>query len=258
MLQSGITILSFILGICVGSFLLVVVTRLAENKSFLSGRSACDACGHTLSPFDLVPLFSYILLKGHCRYCHSVLSPFYWIVELVTGFIFALTSLSLMPLLPSVLFFEMLIGMWFVIGGLEVIFFSDLWYGYIPDGATILIGIIGILHAWQFHALFSSLFAGIGAGLFFLLLLVGTKGRGMGWGDVKYVVAMGFLLGIGSTLVGLYIAFITGALVALALVIFHKMKLRGSTIPFGPFLVFGTLAALTYGEVLWKWYLHFI
>ncbi|HXS15496.1 MAG TPA: prepilin peptidase, partial [Candidatus Saccharimonadales bacterium] len=82
-----IVIFLFIFGICLGSFLGVVIDRVPQKKTILYGRSVCDFCGHTLSAVDLVPVFSFLFLRGKCRYCKKKLSPFYLFIEIFTGLI---------------------------------------------------------------------------------------------------------------------------------------------------------------------------
>jgi prepilin signal peptidase PulO-like enzyme (type II secretory pathway) len=97
----------------------------------------------------------------------------------------------------------------------------------------------------------------IGASLFFLLLVLITKGKGMGLGDVKYGAFMGLLLGYPGIVVGLYTAFLTGALVGVILIIAKKRKF-GQIIPFGPFLVLGTVVAMFWGNQLLNWLWHYL
>jgi prepilin signal peptidase PulO-like enzyme (type II secretory pathway) len=100
------------------------------------------------------------------------------------------------------------------------------------------------------------LFSASGAFLFFLLLFLFTKGKGMGFGDVKFAFLMGLILGFPKIIVSLYVAFLTGAIVGCILIIWRKKRMSGSSIPFGPFLVVGTLIAIFYGEILFKGFLR--
>ncbi len=257
MLTLLVILFSFILGSCVGSFLLVVVERSEKNKSFLWGRSQCDFCHHTLNLGDLVPLFSFLALGGKCRYCQKKLSMSYWIVEAVSGVLFVLPVLFLSHL--SLVSWFIIGGWWILLSSFFIIFLSDFWYGIIPDGATLIITLLGVLRAWFIlHTLPLALLTGVGSCLIFLTLFLLTRGRGMGLGDVKLAGALGLLLSWPQITVALYSSFISGALLALVLIIQKKKKLHGSTLAFGPFLVVGALIALTYGDMIWNWYIHLL
>lgn len=245
----------FLLGIFIGSFLNVLVDRLPREESIIKGRSHCESCGHTLFWYDLIPLFSFLQLQGKCRYCNVSLSLYYPLVELVTGVFFVLTfifipSESIMYYVLSIKGLISLSYYLFIVSSLIVIFFTDLKYGIIPDKVlypAILITFSYILLNTN-YMLQNYLLSAIGACMLFLLLFLGTRGRGMGFGDVKYAFFMGLLLGFPHIVVGLYIAFLTGAAISLILIVWGKKKLKGSTIPFGPFLVFGTLVSLFWGD----------
>ncbi len=245
----------FFFGLVVGSFLNVLIDRLPRDEQIFKGRSYCESCKYKLSFSDLIPVLSFVLLQGKCRYCHSPLSYYYPIVEITTGLLFVLSFVYLQQ------FF--IVYYLFLISFLIVIFFTDLKYGIIPDKILFPAIIISFLffvftseESWLRRLSLppsevgGRLLAGAGAFLFFLFLFLVTKGRGMGFGDVKYVILMGLVLGFPNIVVGLYIAFLTGAIVSIILVLWGKKKLRGSTIPFGPFLVFGTIAAMFFGDLL--------
>ncbi|MBI2430419.1 MAG: prepilin peptidase [Candidatus Levybacteria bacterium] len=231
----------FVFGLFIGSFLNVLIDRLPRDEQIFRGRSYCELCKHKLSFSDLVPVLSFVYLKGKCRYCHTPLSYYYPLVEITTGLLFVL----------SFVFFKQFLIVYylFLISSLIVIFFTDLKYGIIPDKILFPAIIATVIFNFQF-SIFNYLISAIGSFLFFFCLWAVTRGKGMGFGDVKYVILMGLILGFPHILVGLYIAFLTGAVVSLILVLWGKKKLKGSTIPFGPFLVFGTIVALFWGERL--------
>ncbi len=238
----------FIIGIFVGSFLNVVIDRLPRKEGFVTGRSHCDLCGHTLAWYDLVPLLSYALLLGKCRYCKKFIGYEYPLVELTTGILFCIIPL-LYPAIPMLSLLDTL----FIFSIFVVIFYTDLWYGIIPD-ITLLLGIVALIPIFVMHPtlLLSSVLSGVVACLFFLALFLGTRGRGMGFGDVKLALLLGLLLGYPRIIVSLYIAFLTGAGIALILILWRKKKLRGDTIPFGPFLILGAVLGLLFGNFLWE------
>lgn len=239
----------FLYAIAIGSFLNVLADRFARNESVVKGRSYCESCKKTLGLLDLVPVFSFLFLRGRCRYCRKKLSWYYPIVEITTGILFVYTFWWLQPLVnPS---FN-LIYYFFLVSSLIVIFFADIKYGIIPDKVlfpAIIISFLYILLTIP-HLFFSHLLSAIGAFLFFFLIFFLTRGKGMGFGDVKFAFLIGLVLGFPNIIVAFYIAFLTGALISLILIAGGKKKLRGSTIPFGPFMVFGMFIALYFGEYI--------
>lgn len=246
-------VLFFIIGVFFGSFFNVLIDRIPREEEFMVGRSHCDFCGHTLSWYDLFPLFSFILLKGKCRYCHTFIGWKYPVIEVTTGLCFAFTasqSVSASPI-ETIL----LLG---IIGCILIIFYTDLFSGIIPDIILIPLFLLEITRFFVLHqAVFPVLVSFLGAGLFFLSLFFITRRKGIGLGDVKYAFAMGILLGFPGIIIGLYIAFLTGAMIALILIVERKKKF-GSAIAFGPFLVLGTFIALFWGTPLWDLIKHII
>lgn len=245
-------ILLFILGLSVGSFLNVLIDRLPQNESIL-GRSRCDHCKHQLSWYDLIPLLSFFLIQRRCRYCKYKLFWQYPIVELITGFLFVYTFTTMMYIIEANRFYFVVVYTLILISGLITIFVTDLKYRIIPDqvlGFLLLSSFIFILFS-QTVDFSSHLVSAIGAFILFLSLTIFTRGKGMGLGDVKFAFVIGMILGIPLIIVALYLSFLTGAVISLILVIRGKKTMK-STIPFGPFLVFGAFAALFYGESLWE------
>lgn len=242
----------FIIGISIGSFLNVVIDRLPFGKP-ITGRSHCDRCGKILSWFDLVPLFSFLFLCGRCRFCKAKLSWYYPIVELTTGILFILTCITIIKIFTVIIIIGLVFFL-FIVSSLIVIFFTDLKYGIIPDKVvypTIVITFLFIIFHFPF-SISQHIFSAFGSFLFFLLLFFITRGRGMGLGDVKFAFLQGLLLGWPNILIGVYAAFLTGAVAAIILVVWGKKRFRGSTIPFGPFLVIGTIIALFWGAAIWQ------
>lgn len=254
-------VIIFIFGLLVGSFLNVLVDRLPRGKSIIKGRSHCDKCKKELAWYDLVPLFSFLFLKGKCRYCRTPLSLYYPLIELTTGIMFALiflfvggASINAITIINIITFIYYL----FIVSSLIVIFFADLKYGIIPDKVIFPAILVSFVYLFIVH---NSLFlihfwSAVGACIFFLLLFLITKGRGMGFGDVKFAFLMGLSLGFPNIVVGLYVAFLTGAIVGCILIIWQKKRIRGVSIPFGPFLVIGTLSAIFFGEFLMRNFLR--
>jgi len=258
----------FIFGLVIGSFLNAVIYRLWEKKSFLKGRSFCPHCKHTLSWKDLIPLLSFLFLRGKCRYCGKKISLQYPLVEILTGILFVLIfwawdlgfdwSLVIGIWDFFTLFYLLIIGCFLII-----IFVYDLKHFIIPDkiifpAIFIVLGfrIWDLIGHWSlgFEDL-KPFFAAFGASLFFLAIVLISQGKGMGLGDVKLAFFMGLFLGFPKVLVALFLAFLIGAIIGVGLIL-AKRKTMKSEVPFGPFLVIGTFIALFWAENLINWYLN--
>ncbi|HWY79691.1 MAG TPA: prepilin peptidase [Candidatus Sulfotelmatobacter sp.] len=271
-------LLIFVFGTTVGSFIGVIVDRLSSKEPIWKGRSHCDHCRHTLHAFDLIPLISFFLLKGKCRYCHKRLSWFYPLVEFSTGIAYLAIGIALLQQ-PTYLigqFAYQLVFLYYflLIGALVTIFFADVRYGIIPFKFVTFAFLVTLVWDIVFPFLPLSpyirqflgfqtnisniIISAVGAGGFFFLLFAITKGRGMGFGDVVYACLMGFTLGFPRVILGLYIAFVTGAIISLILIALKKKKFNGGTIPFGPFLVFGTIISLLWGDVAIAYLMRFL
>lgn len=241
-----LTTLLFILGLFIGSFLNVISDRLYRGETFIKGRSYCESCKHTLSFFDLFPVISFLFLGGKCRYCGKKLSWYYPFSELLTGMLFVAVYFAVgISSLTLLLFYVCIVSC------MIIIFTSDLKYGIIPDKVVYPALVITLL----FQAITNSpllqeyILSALGSGSFFLLLFLVTKGRGMGFGDVKFAFFMGLLLGFPGIVYALYIAFLTAAFVSLILILWGKKHIK-STVPFGPFLVSGTLLVFLFPQYI--------
>lgn len=246
-------LVAFIFGSLFGSFLNVLIDRLSTGRGFLTGRSYCEHCKKELKAIDLIPLFSYLWLRGKCRYCKTKIPPRLFLVEFLSGII---ASVAFSAYLQGIMALPSSILLFLIFWGLLGIFFADIEYGIIPD---LLVGIV--LIATLPYVVISGanfmnhLLSAFGAFLFFFMLFTLTRGKGMGFGDVKLVFALGLLLGFPGIIASLYLAFLTGAGVSIILVIWRKLRFYGGTIPFGPFLVGGAVIAFFYGELLLSYFL---
>jgi prepilin signal peptidase PulO-like enzyme (type II secretory pathway) len=260
--------LIFLAGIIVGSFLNVVIDRLPFNKSILYPPSHCPHCRHRLRFFDLVPIFSFFYLKRKCRYCKAEISWYYPFIETVTGLLFVLTTYmvvgqSVDVFIEQLMQFSFVIYLFLIMSIMVIIFFIDLKYGIIPFRVvTFALGVISVrnilLAGLDMSNIFHYLLTGICVFFIFFLLFYFTRGRAIGFGDVFYSLMMGYLLGFPNIVLGVYIAFLTGALISLILVLLSKKRLKGGTIPFGPFLVFGTIISLFWGDPIIKAILSYL
>lgn len=242
-------ILLFIIGLFFGSFYGVIIYRVPKNESILFPSSHCNHCRKKLAFYDMIPVISYIMLDGKCRYCHVPVPFSYPVIELLTGIAFAYSYF-----LPHPNIFFLLYHI-FILSILIIIFFTDLWYGMIPF--FVMLPSLVLSFGWLIFATpaltLSHVLAGIGAALIFLIFYFI---KGMGFGDVVFVLWMGFILGFPNIIVGIYLAFVFGALLSLLLVARSKFTIKDA-IPFGPFLVAGTFIALTAGQRLLSYFFIF-
>ena len=238
--------LIFILGLSVGSFLNVCVDRLSKGKSLL-GRSQCDFCHKSLEPVDLIPVLSFFVQKGRCRYCHKKLSWYYPFMELLTGMVF----LFLWIYLPYSIYVKSLYL--FLFSTLIVIFFADVKYQIIPDEMQVafLAASVALLVAqdgpFLWSALFRHLLEGAAVMAPMYLIYAFSKGRALGLGDVKFSFILGVFLGVLWGYIALYLGFVFGAVVGIYLLFAKKKKMK-SKIAFGPFLVLGLTAVLFFSK----------
>lgn len=259
--------ISFLIGISIGSFLNCFVYRLEVSEK-PSGRSYCPKCKHQLSYKDLFPLFSYLWLRGKCRYCKEKISIEYPIVEFFTGLLFLFSFLFLSN---SGIFLELsmfgivtLLYLFIVLSFLVLVFVYDLKHSIIPDFATFsLIGISFLYLVLEsfiekdFNIFLSGVLSAISIFLFFFFLFYFTKGRGMGFGDVKFVIFMGLFLRFPNIILAFFLSFSLGAIIGLLLIFLKRKKLK-SEVPFAPFLIIGTFIAYFYGARIIDIYLSYV
>ncbi len=230
-----VNIYIFLVGAALGSFLNVVASRVPKNQSLL-GRSYCQSCQHRLGSLDLFPIFSYFFLRGRCRYCHKPIGLIHPLFEIITGLIVLVWFLKtgmFINLSQILILIIMLMALTLAL--------ADYYYQIIPDEFLLIMLILAFL--W--HQTMTVDFLGgalLGAVGFYILYAL-SKGKAMGYGDVKYAFVMGLILPLSSLGIALYLAFLTGGLVSAILILIKKKKLK-STISFGPFLSFGLIVSL--------------
>ncbi len=253
--------LIFLFGLVVGSFLNCLIYRLEINKS-VRGFSFCPKCKKRLTTKDLFPLFSFLFLKGRCRYCKEPISIQYPLVEFFTGIIFLLSFLSFYPILTIWAFLNFFLTL-FIFSLLVVIFVYDAKHLIIPNQIIYPAIFASLLYAlslsfkYEINLFTPHLISASLAFLFFLLLYLLTKGKGIGFGDVRYAFFMGAFLGYPNVIIGLFFSYFLGGIVGIALLISGK-KGRKSKIAFGPFLILGTFIAFFLGDLILNWYLSLI
>lgn len=248
----------FAVGSVFGSFINAATWRLHKGKDFIHGRSECVHCGHKLSARDLIPIISWLLLRARCRYCGKAISRRYPVVEIVTGIVFAWSFVA-WNFGPDFAFVQLVFWLLLAVG-LIMLAEYDLRWMLLPDKILLPLGGLALVQLITFSvlnqsgkALIDSLMAALLAALFFYGLFAYSKGRWMGGGDVKLVFVMGLLLGLANTLIALLIAFNVAALISLVLIATRKMG-RKDYIPFGPFLIGGTIVAMLHGTQLFEAY----
>ena len=237
-MQLYLLIAAGIFGAIVGSFINALSYRFNTGRG-MGGRSFCDTCGHTLGPLDLVPVFSYLFLRGRCRYCRAKISIQNPLVEVAAALLSALIWAA-QPGLASYAF-------WFVVWmTLLFVVVYDLRHTIIPWRCSILLALLSLVSvSFDFHTLsfvMPSYFALVAGPLLamplFLLSLV-SRGRLMGWGDSGLELSRGWVLGLSAGATALMCAFWSGALLGLTLIVLKKGLRMNSELPFAPFLVFG-------------------
>lgn len=271
-----------VLGLCFGSFANALVWRLHEQEklagkkkadkkyvdrlSIRHGRSMCPHCHHELAVKDLVPVLSWLWLKGKCRYCGRPISPQYPLVELATAGLFVASYLwwptALQPtatsLWPNVLF-----GLWIImlVGFIALIVYDLRWY-LLPN--RIIYPLTGLALTWAVISLLTTdrtvvglskavLAVAIGGGLFYVLFQV-SKGKWIGGGDVR----LGWLLGLvvltpARAILMIFLASLLGTAVSLPLLAIKRLQ-KNSVVPFGPFLILATFIVQLFGISLLTWY----
>lgn len=238
--------LIFIFGITIGSFLNVCIYRIPRGETVVTTPSHCMTCGHKLSWFELLPLFSYIFLRGRCRSCKSQISPQYPIIEAVNGLlyvlVFAVNGLNLISIIYALFTSALLV--------LTVI---D-WRTYeIPISINIFILVLGCLKVvLDFNNFLDYLIGFFIVSGFLLVLYMITKGRAIGGGDIKLMAVAGLLLGWQLIVLAFLIGCVLGSILHLI-----RMKVSGADrmLAMGPYLSAGLFIAMLWGNSFINWYL---
>ncbi len=254
-MEAILIIIFFLLGMTIASFLNVCIDRLPAHQSLVFPPSHCTACNRRLAVKDLIPIFSYLWLRGRCRYCGAAIPRRILWVELGTAVLFGLAcwrfgvSIELAVSLFYICIFVVLMVIdWEkglilnkivlpAIGAAIVI--SAAFSLFLPD--IEIVPFIGRAAAG----------GGIGLGLFFVIVVVSREG--MGWGDVKLAALIGLVTGFPLVFIALLIGVVLGGVVAVLLLLF-KIKGRKEAIPFGPFLAIAAIATLLWGNSILSWY----
>ncbi len=244
---------TFLFGAVIGSFLNVCIYRLPDHESIVFPASHCRACSRVLSWYENVPLLSYLLQRGKCRTCGAHFSSRYFWVELLTAFL----SIALVSRFGLTL---TTVGYFLFVASLVTVTFIDLDHQIIPDVISLPGVLVGLLFSLvSSHISFWDSLAGaaIGAGVLLAVALGYTAitGReGMGGGDVKLLAMIGAFLGWRSVPFTLFAASCIGSIIGV-IVMARRNANSQLALPFGPFLAFGAISYLFFGERLINWYL---
>lgn len=256
-----IYILVGIFGLCVGSFLNVVIYRVPEGMSLATPSSHCTSCGYNLRWYDNIPILSYLILGGKCRKCKTHISIRYTLVEIANMILWVVAAILFWKESTESIVYACMAML--AISVLICIFFIDLEHMLIFNRFTISIVVLGLVAMFfdDYTSIWDHVIGGVSGGLLFVGLYFGAilvlKKEGFGWGDVKLVGAAGLLLGWQKLILAMLIASILGSIVLLIVKLVNKDE-NGKEYPFAPFIVVGIMTALLFGTPIITWYLNLI
>ncbi|WP_019413861.1 A24 family peptidase [Paenisporosarcina sp. TG20] len=241
------TLYFFLYGLIFGSFFNVVGLRLPKDESIVSPPSRCTICDRRLTIKDLVPVLSFVFLKGKCRGCGTKIHWLYPVMELATGLLFAFAYWQLgfsLELVVAILFISMLV----------IITVSDLAYMLIPDKVLLFFGVLLIIARFlsPLDPWWDSVIGAAGGFGLLLLIAIVSKG-GMGGGDIKLFAVIGLVLGLIPTLLTLFIAAFIGSIVGVIHLRRSKQG-RKTPVPFGPSIALAAIIVYFYGSQMLDWY----
>ncbi len=246
----------FIYGLIIGSFLNVCIYRIPRGESIAWPGSHCPACTHSLSWYDNIPLFSYLVLKGKCRHCMTSISAQYPLVESLNAVLYIIMY-EKFGFGADFIFYSLISSV------LVAIIFIDLKEMIIPDSLVLCILVLSVIHKAINYFLYGispeliGSFLGllVAGGLFAAIVLLSCGG--MGGGDVTLIGALGFVLGVKYIVLNIFLSFVLGAIISIVLLA-TKIKTRKDPIPFGPFIVLGFFITSLWGKVIINWYFNIL
>lgn len=248
-------ILVIVLGLVWGSFLNVVIYRLPRGLSLVRPPSSCPKCGRRIKWYDNIPVLSYLLLGGKCRFCRAKISVVYPAVEVLTAGCFLLVYFH------NLKFFDLqLLADGLFVSALIALGFIDFSHQIIPDHITIPVLILALVYApfrYDLKLKQALLGAVLGGGfllIVYLIYLLWRKKEGLGMGDVMMMLMVGAYLGVGRTVLTLFLSSVVGAIVGLLLMKLRRKDLQFA-LPFGTFIAPAAFVSLIWGEAIIGWYL---
>lgn len=251
---------TLLLGACVGSFISLLIERIYKKESgILLGRSHCPACKKVLKALHLIPILSYIYLKGKCAFCKRKISPLYPTIELTSALVYLMLYLYYpMAIFHDISGMTIIVLQCYIFFALIFTFFYDLKYMIISDRILLPAIVIAFLLPTLdgYPLTFLQALAGFSIPtLFFLIQIFISNGRWLGGGDLRIGALMGAFLGVSKVLVALFSAYMLGSILCILLLTTTKLS-RKSMIPFGPFLVCGTLLSFFLGDDIVEAYMR--
>lgn len=245
-MEFPIYIMTLLLGLCVGSFLNVLIYRIPLGQEFVKTPSHCMSCGHPLKWYELIPVFSWVAQGGKCRSCGVKLSAQYPIVEALNGSMWLLTAVLFKGDWLTVALYCGLFSMLLVLSVID-------WRTFIiPNGINLVIFALGLVRLATDFGNWPTYIIGMASvSLVFLLLHVLTGGNGLGMGDVKLVAAAGLLLGWPKMILAVLVGSVSGAVI-------HSIRMKGGAghkLAFGPYLAAGIWFSALVGQPLIEAYL---
>lgn len=243
----------FVFGLIIGSFLNVCIYRIPRGESIAFPPSHCTNCNTKIKWYDLIPIVSYIILKGKCRHCGEKISIVYPIIEALNALLWVIAYLNYGFTLS---FFKciFLISLFIVIALIDYntqdIYFNTIIIGII--GATCFIIIESILYRNVYQVLNYVIGGVISSGIICIIILI-TKG--MGWGDAEICLIAGLFLGFPESLFMLLISFVVGGIISVVILALKKKK-RKDAIAFAPFIAIGSVIMCIYGIQILTWYIQ--
>lgn len=238
-----------VMGFVIGSFLNVCIYRIPLHLNIAKGRSFCPSCHTTLKPYDMVPIFSYLILRGKCRKCKAPISVQYPLVEALTGILFLAAFLA-----HGFTIYSGLLCLFFCC--LIVVSITDIQTMMIPDSLQVFIFILAVINIIVTPNEFIEKLIGLAVISIPMLLIAAITG-GFGGGDVKLCAVSGLFLGWKLVLLGAFAGCILASCWSILLIIRKKAD-KKTLISFGPFLCFGFLFAALFGSQLITWYLSLL
>ena len=249
-------LLILIYGLIIGSFLNVLIYRIPREESIVWPGSHCPACSHPLKWSDNIPLISYLLLKGKCRYCRAPISARYPLVEGLNALVY-ITMYLKFGFGADFVFYSL------ISSALLAVTFIDLKEMIIPDSLVVSILLLSVAHKTVNYFLYSispgligSILGLLAAGGLFAAIVI-ISGGGMGGGDITLIGVLGFVLGVKHIFLNIFLSFVSGAIISIVLLA-AKVKTRKDPVPFGPFIVLGFFMTVLWGQAVLNWYFNLL
>jgi len=249
-----ITVFAF--GIVFGSFYNVIIYRLPRGMSIVKGRSMCTSCGHTLHAIDLVPIFSWLFLRGECRYCGAKISPRYLIIEFITGCLFVLAYLKQGYSAGLILY----ASFWSMLLIVAVMDFDNM---IIAEPVLLIFTIIcAVCLLFMRQPIIDHLLGGvIGFASYLLIYALARilyKKEAFGFGDVELMASAGLILGMRGSFLALFLSFYIAVIGIIVMKLLGRAIKRKMEIPFGPYMCIAAFLVSLYEQPMYDFYIRFI